>query len=300
MTDRFRPPSHRRPLSLPREGVEPEPLHEVDSGGGCVLSGRPAVRRRERPVRVRPGRPEAPAQDQVPDADAQRGAGAASPRATTRRTGSSRSAARAKVAAAGASARPRRATRHRDIPARLSSRRACAAEPAPARGPGGFPLHRFAARVRLAHQPRQRAGAGGHDRRGRRPAALPREPPRLGPRAWAELDLVGRTSRRRAAPPADHKRTRALRGDQRRPGHGQPRPDDPADARRSISAIPIAASTPRYCLVGVCGTAIPSSSTTLLRSRCHNRPPTDAGTSRRRLIRRRRRCRRPSAFRSQS
>ena len=56
----------------PVKGLSPEPLAARHAQGRRVLPRRPAVRDRERPVRLRPRRPAASAQDQVPDADAQR------------------------------------------------------------------------------------------------------------------------------------------------------------------------------------------------------------------------------------
>ena len=70
----------------PVKGLTPEPLQSVALTPGETAAVRPRLCHRERPRPLRSRRAAAPAQDQLPDADARRAAGdAAQPRSTTPR-----------------------------------------------------------------------------------------------------------------------------------------------------------------------------------------------------------------------
>ena len=122
---------------------------------GRLFPGRPALRDRERALGLRPGRAAAPAEDQVPDADAQRSAGA--PRDPLRRRRPARSRSRTAGARCRAPiSRPARGGSRSKPSSRSFMPRELRGPPKVLAAPDGFRFIEFASRLRLAHQPRER------------------------------------------------------------------------------------------------------------------------------------------------
>src|SRR6476646_4953554 len=71
----YLPRPDRRDLSLPRQGLDPGTAQPRRTQARPDAVGRPPLRDRERPLRLRPGRAEMAAETALPDADAGRMAG---------------------------------------------------------------------------------------------------------------------------------------------------------------------------------------------------------------------------------
>ena len=191
---------------------------------GQTLPGRPALRHRERAVRLRPGRARLFPQAALPDADAQRAAGGAANRLRRGDPHADDPTRRPRGRARRSAHRTRAAPRSRLL--RRFMRRRTARAAARCCTATGHSFSDVAEEGRVDHQ--SRLGRGGRERRRRagRSAALSRAiSMSSGWPAWHEFDLLGREiaiGRRAAEGGQAH---RALRGDQRRPGdrHARPR-----------------------------------------------------------------------------
>ncbi|CAH1655673.1 membrane hypothetical protein [Hyphomicrobiales bacterium] len=221
--------AHRNALSLPREGALARAASTGRVARRRIFPRRPAVRHRERPIRLRSGRARASAQDQISDADAERVAGtAAQPlRRYQRRPRHPRGRPGGSARADRQGGRP--GCHHpllRELHAGRAARRAETAHGSP-----GIPLHRFTLGLRLDHQPRQRRRSRRADRPAGRSVALPWQPYGERPRPMGRE----RSRRPRSRWPeriaaACAQAHRALRGDQCRPGDRRPRHADPEGA----------------------------------------------------------------------
>ena len=229
----------------PVKGLSPQPLraHEPDGRGDAAR--RPALRHRERPLRVRPGGARLFPQAALPDADAQRAAGRVAHRLRRGKPYADhplggparRRAATCAPRKAGWRSKPSSAA---SCPTICAGRPRCCHRRRPQ-------LFRRGQEGRLHHQPRLGGGGrdGGGQRRSIRCASAAMSMSRAG-RPGTNSTCVGATiAHRRQRAAQGGQAHRALRGHRRRSRHRHSRPADPAHAACRASVTPIAASMPR-------------------------------------------------------